>query len=244
MKRWIMDLHVALKPHGFVRRGSAFFRLYGDGVLQVLKFERRRDNLLELQVGLFSMYSELLPQWFTSRDCIPRYSIMNIVGKRDVQCVQLIPNTSGYNQIVLQTVSVDQQLQILRESGIGWLNSIGTQKELFEGIRFLETSWGGSFWWIDSLKVAPCLCCGDLETAKQILAAILEQHEQAYTANRRIFTDEQYKEYLKDRRQEDEVLIKLLRIIENGDMDQIQSYLTQNYAANIILAKFCDTGHA
>ena len=50
-------LKVALQGTGFVRRGSAFFRVWGDGVVQVLKFERHsiyKDH--DLSVGVYSMY--------------------------------------------------------------------------------------------------------------------------------------------------------------------------------------------
>ena len=75
-----------LQGTGFVRRGAAFFRVWGDGVLQVLKFEHQRGlQVDELRIGIFSMYGELLPQWFTSGGCIPRGSIANFVGLRCVE---------------------------------------------------------------------------------------------------------------------------------------------------------------
>ena len=51
----------ALHGTGFVRRGSAFFRVWGDGVLQVIKFQH--ESVFEVQhlnVGVFSMYGKLL----------------------------------------------------------------------------------------------------------------------------------------------------------------------------------------
>ena len=74
-------LKVALQETGFVRRGSAFFRVWGDGVLQVLKFERQRgDRVYDLSVGVFSMYGRLYPEWFTSSGCIPRASIASFIA--------------------------------------------------------------------------------------------------------------------------------------------------------------------
>ena len=78
-------LKVALQGTGFVRRGSAFFRVWGDGVLQVLKFERNRvDRVHDLSVGVFSMYGRLSPEWFTSSGCIPEASIANFIDLRSV----------------------------------------------------------------------------------------------------------------------------------------------------------------
>lgn len=75
-------LDAAVSGRGFFRRGNAYFRIMGDGVLQLLKFEHERCfSHLSLCVGLYSMYSELEQRLFTSSGCIPQYSVMNFVGK-------------------------------------------------------------------------------------------------------------------------------------------------------------------
>ena len=75
-------LEAAVEGHGFFQRGDAFFRVVGDGVLQLLKFEHERCfSHFSLCIGLYSMYSELEQRWFTSTGCIPQYSVMNFVGK-------------------------------------------------------------------------------------------------------------------------------------------------------------------
>lgn len=77
-------LEAATESRGFSKRGDAFFRILGDGVLQVLKFEYEPCfTHYSLNVGLFSMYSELRESWFTSSGCIPRYCVMNFVGKQN-----------------------------------------------------------------------------------------------------------------------------------------------------------------
>ena len=73
----------ALQGSGFVRRGSAFFRVWGDGVLQVLKFEYQPGyQVHDLCVGIFSLYGKLYPGWFTSGGCIPRGCIASFAGLR------------------------------------------------------------------------------------------------------------------------------------------------------------------
>ena len=63
---------------GFTRKGQAFFRLIGDGVLQVIKCKYERNLRGDIiSVGLFSMYGYMQPQWFTASGSIPRYSITN-----------------------------------------------------------------------------------------------------------------------------------------------------------------------
>ena len=62
-------LDAAVSGRGFLRRGNAYFRIMGDGVLQLLKFEHERCfSHLSLCVGLYSMYSELEQRLFTSSD--------------------------------------------------------------------------------------------------------------------------------------------------------------------------------
>ena len=114
-----------LQGTGFVRRGAAFFRVWGDGVLQVLKFEHQRGlQVDELRIGIFSMYGELLPQWFTSGGCIPRGSIANFVGLR---CVEgwLSPNCfiktdNGLFFYKEFPVSIDSNRRLWDENGERW----------------------------------------------------------------------------------------------------------------------------
>ena len=54
-----------MKTHGFRKKGTAFFRVLASEILQVVKTEKGRGRA-EIQFGVFSLYSELLPQWLTS----------------------------------------------------------------------------------------------------------------------------------------------------------------------------------
>ena len=145
-------LKVALQGTGFVRRGSAFFRVWGDGVLQVLKFERLSiHEVHDLSIGIFSMYGRLYPEWFTSSGCIPRGSIARFVGLRFVDhylspnCFKKADNGQFYYDGF--PVSVDsthrmwdgngerwkyyftpeQQIHILTEKVLPWLNNMTSQ---------------------------------------------------------------------------------------------------------------------
>lgn len=64
-----------MKTHGFRKKGTAFFRVLASKILQVVKTEKGRGGA-EIQFGVFSLYSELLPQWLTSSGCIPRYHVI------------------------------------------------------------------------------------------------------------------------------------------------------------------------
>ena len=68
-----------MKTHGFRKKGTAFFRVLASEILQVVKTEKGRGRA-EIQFGVFSLYSELLPQWLTSSGCIPRYHVLAMRG--------------------------------------------------------------------------------------------------------------------------------------------------------------------
>lgn len=231
-------LYSALLPHGFKRRGNALFRVLGDGVLQVVKYEHDRIGNPDLSVGLFSLYSELLPQWFTSRGCIPRYSVANILGFRDL--VSILRKKSGNNiDELTEDNCIEQLIDILHTHAVSWLNNITTQKDLIDRIVFLETSWCGEVLWVDDLKIAPFLMCGEFEAASFVVRSILEQHNDAYQQNRTLFSEEEYEKYLEPRKKNDEKLEYLLRIIESRDERKLNEYLNYNYSVNKPLSRFC-----
>lgn len=208
------ELNRLLKSHGFVRRGTAFFRVLGDGILQVVKWNRERGGAKELRIGLFSLYSELDPRWFTGSGCIPRYPVANILGQR-WDCV--------YRYEADYRNSLIKQLDALRDAGIPWLNNIVTPEDMSRGIHYLETSWGGRYIWNDSLKMAPFLSGGDLESAQRVVRAILDQHTLGHPAES----------------EEDLALCSLLEMIKGGNSEKIEGYLQRNYKKNLSYARFC-----
>ena len=225
------ELNRLLKPHGFVRRGTAFFRVHGDGILQVVKFNRERSGEKELCIGLFSLYSELDLCWFTGRGCIPRYPIVNILGQRWESVCRF--ELDYHNSLI-------KQLNVLCDAGIPWLNQIETPLDMSRGVHYLETSWGGSYIWNDSFKIAPYLRSGELENARRVVQAILDQHNMAYKANRELYKDEEeYKNYLRPWLEQDRALYDLRSMIERGDAVEIEAYLRNNYEKNLPYASFC-----
>lgn len=63
--------------------GTLFFRAY-NGVIEVIKFcYEPHGARYDLLVGMHSMYSELKAQWFTSRGCIPSFSVMQFIDVYD-----------------------------------------------------------------------------------------------------------------------------------------------------------------
>lgn len=251
-------LKKALQGTEFVRRGSAFFRVWGDGVLQVLKFERQRgDQVHNLSVGVFSLYGRLWPEWFTSGGCIPRGSIVNFVGLRFVDDY-LLPERFAKNdqgQFFYDgfPVSVDpeqwlrdengerwkywftpeQQINILVERALPWLNDMTSQS--------LATKAMYEIWPVpnDSLRFDAHLAAGEWIEAEQTMSAILKQHADAQASWERTFSQEKFAEMVARQKERDMPLKAALKMVQEKDEEAISCYLSDNYRKNCALAKFC-----
>lgn len=224
-----------LCDHGFKRRGAAYFRVYGDGVFQVLKYVTERTcKGLMLRIGLNSMYSEMQPQWFTSSNCLVRHELAKVIGER--YTANLGDLSNGF---VLQAYSLEQQLQILEQYGVHFLNSMGTQQQLLEKVHQLETAWGGSVRWNDSTKIAPYLVTNNLQMAEKVVDAILDQHVIASNVNQKHMPEEVYLEWKKREEAYDVMFHEIKKMIQQKNIDKIQCYLQRNYEINCQLARFC-----
>ncbi len=251
-------LRDALQGTGFVRRGSAFFRVWGDGVLQVLKFERQRvGRVHDLKVGIFSMYGEMHPTWFTSSGCVPRGSIASFIGLRFVDGLLaptcLTKTDRGqffYNGFPISIVpdqrlwdakgeywsyylTPEQQIHILKEKTLPWLNEITTQslaaKAMFE-------IWPVSN---DDLQFDAHLAAGEWEQAEQAMSAILKQHADARANWKEHCTHDKFVKLVEQQETRDVPLKAALKMVQEKDKDTISSYLSDNYKRNCKLAKFC-----
>ncbi len=248
----------ALRGTGFVRRGSAFFRVWGDGVLQVLKFERQHIyEVHHLRVGVFSMYGRLYPQWFTSIGCIPRGSIASFVGLRFVDhylspyCftktdsgqflydgfhVMVDPNQwlrdeNGENWKYYFTP--EQQVHILTEKVLPWLNNMTSQSLAAKAMYEIDPVPN------DSLRFDAHLAAGEWIEAEQTMSAILKQHADAQASWKRTFSQDEYEEMVAEQAVRDEPLIAAHKMVQEKDKEAISSYLRENYKRNCELAKFC-----
>lgn len=248
----------ALQGTGFERRGDAFFRVWGDGVLQVLKFERQRVyQVHDLSVGVFSMYGKLSPEWFTSGGCIPRGSVASFVGLRFVDG-HLSPNCftktdngqffyDGFPVSVdatqrlwdengehwKYTFTAEQQVQILIKKVLPWLNDMTNQslaaKAMYE------------IWPVpnDSLRFDAHLAAGEWIQAEQAMSAILNQHADARASWERTFSKDAFAKMAARQEARDVPLKAALKMVQEKNEETIGSYLSDNYKRNCELAKFC-----
>ena len=248
----------ALQGTGFVRRGSAFFRVWGDGVLQVLKFERQRgDRVHDLSVGVFSMYGSLYPEWFTSSGCIPRASIASFIDLRFVD-YYLPPNRltkTDNGQFLYDGFPVmvepkqwlrdengehwkyyftpEQQVHILTEKVLPWLNDMTSQSLAAKAMY--------KIWPVpnDDLRFDAHLAAGEWIEAEQTMSAILKQHADAQASWKRTFPQEKYAEMVARQEVRDEPLKAAYKMVQEKDENAISSYLTNNYKRNRELGRFC-----
>lgn len=248
----------ALQGTGFVRRGAAFFRVWGDGVLQVLKFERQRVfHVHDLNVGVFSMYGRLSAEWFTSRGCIPRGSIAGFAGLQSVEnylspsrftkiengnyLYDGFPVTVEPKQMLVDKdgerwrycFTPEQQVHILIEKVLPWLNEMTSQslaaKAMFE-INAVPN---------DALRFDAHLAAGEWTQAEQTLSAILMQHADARASWERTFSKDEFAKMAAQQEAIDEPLTEAWKMLQEKDKEAIASYLRENYKRNCALAKFC-----
>ena len=248
----------ALQGTGFVRRGSAFFRVWGDGVLQVLKFERQRGGKVhDLCVGVLSMYGRLYPEWFTSSGCIPRASISNFISLRFVD-YYLSPNrfTKANNgQFLYDGFPVmvepeqwlrdengehwkyyftpEQQVHILKEKVLPWLNDITNQSLAAKAMKIITPVPN------DSLRFDAHLAAGEWIEAEQTMSAILKQHADAQANWKRSFSQNKYEKMAARVAEEDVPLKTAHKMVQEKNENTISCYLRENYKKNCKMAKFC-----
>ena len=232
MFKEVFELARICKAHGFYRKGNAMFRVHGDGVLQIIKLDRDRlSRELTVSLGLQSMYSELLPQWFTASGCIPRYCIL------DVPCKES-SNPFEYRSELLR---YEKELIFLQENGFEWLDRIDTQAGLADAICQLDISAAGKIVWNDAMKIAPYLCSKQFEFAGKVISAIIERYDAAVEANGLWMKEEELEAYVKRYQGDYEKYVDLFEMISNRDMEKMQRYLENNYTFSFSCARFCRT---
>ncbi len=227
-------LDVALAEQGFKRRGKAFFRVIGDGVLQAIRFQYElHGQYQELCIGLDSLYADLSDSDLTSSGCFfVGYPAVLFIGKR-WSCGAV---GSGLRYDVLP----DEQIRILIEKVLPWMNSITTQQLLATGLCYLDyLERCGRVLWHDTRKYTPFLRAGDFDAAARVMQAILTQHVRGTDRFQHDGTEECYQKLFDQMDDKDQKLLHLLHIAKTQDMAAIEAYLQSNYDANLKRAKFC-----
>jgi len=202
------------------------FRVSGDGIFQVLKFEYERvGELYHLNIGLRSMYDELRSEWFTPAGCIAIHSVANFFGYR---AIDYFPRPNWQDKKNNRIISCHKQLAILRKIVFPELNKMQSQMDLLEMIIRLETVERGKVRSTALETVAPYLCVNRYEEAEKVLCSTLAQHYAGDSISRPRHWQEQ-----------DQHLEELLAMVRSKDKEKIDQYLQSNYQRNLEFAKFC-----
>ncbi len=223
-------------PKGFVRKGDAFFRIQGDGILQVIKPDKiRYYSEFDISIGLFSMYSKLLPQWFSSSGCIPKYEVVNFIGLRSAVYMKNL----GGDRYTTRIITMEQQLELFQSLVLPFLDAIISQEQLAEGICELDRKQCGTVIWVDTLKLEPYLYCENYDLAYKVAISIRHQYEEATKANCKHLGKEEFLKRMDARKKGDEEYIfKPLRLTFSRDPQIISAYLRENYEENCRYANF------
>ena len=235
------------KEAGFHKRGKAFFRLHGDGILQVLKYAPsvRPYQHVDLMLGLFSLYGEMELQWLTDRGCIPRYQTHWLENGMGEEYRRTRMSCARIDELK-KVECYDVNLKFLQYSLLPFLDGVDSQQKLAEAIMFLDqkaqmpTIAGTSrdIRWNDMLKFAPFLHIGDFKNAERVIQSIIDQHEYAKKWREDKWPREQYEEYLLQTQDEERKLQNLKEIAASADKHAADCYLQDNYQRNITMVKF------
>lgn len=240
-----------LCPHGFIKKGSAFFRLHGDGVLQTLKwiYEAHMGAHI-LYFGLLSMYGKILPQWLTSAGCIPTCDAMLLVdqnyydiklgfGDWEVSFLhgkvytagttdRNVKNSSEFETLfqiakteMFHRMDPEVQLLTFKEIVLPTLNQIDTQSKMYDMICRYSAAPNNPH------KIAPLLACGRFNDALAVVRAILAQNRDVFYSKgmteAECMLDPSYSKN-----------VVLEKMIQEGDI-AIRDYLQTNYTENASL---------
>ena len=248
----------AMKEAGFVKRGSAYFRVIGDGVFQTVKYcYEAHMEYRPLYFGLQSLYSEMRKLWFTSFGCIPGYTVFLFDEmKNGIPIYREHP-------ILLKRFSngatKEEQNAIFLERVLPWLDSIQTQTALLEALMILDTAEYGEIFWGCGQKVFVNLACKNYDLAEYEINSILQQHISGEDLRQKRnlkegkdwsvpWSEEQYAIFKKACEnvvprnwwiEEDLKWVFLHNLIKNGQEDVIQNLLQSNFRQSEKWARFC-----
>lgn len=219
--------------NGYISRGNAHFRIIGDGVFQVLKFEKGKSSVdFEINLALHSMYSFLEPQWFTARSCLAKYPLMR---KMHTSWRPAFGGTTS------RWECCEQEIDSLQEFIIKELNHVLQQEQLITMMCNLENIQFGHVIWNDLQRFAPYLYIGDYSNAEKVICSVMDQNRDAYRDRMLRQGQTQTESVLsKFEIQELKVLNELYEMVHKRDINAIKEYLNENQKNNSKYARFCD----
>ena len=237
------------KKNGFIRKGTAFFRIHGDGVFQSIAFRYTSHFWhYSLNFTILSLYNDYAKYtWaFSPMKSVFHHSICKLINHRMEIEIDRFGDIPGRVLMVYP----NRQLDILESVGFNYFDSINTQEKLVKTLCNLDNvginDEKDHIIWGDWHKLAPFLCCNDYKNADRVICAHLWRGiNSRYFSEKQIglpkppWTEDAFLQYSPWFKAEDEEYVTIHRWITNNDTVQIQSYLKANYERNLQRAKFC-----
>ena len=223
------------ESNNFIRRGRAFFRNHGDGVLQVLKVEKIRHwDAYEISLDLFSMYDEELEsRSFSAKSCDVRYALVIFCGK---QCAEYSEKVGDHYES--RIISLDAQVALLEKTVMPFLDNIRTQAQLAAAMCKLdELTYNMTVIWNDLHKYTPFLSSGDYLSAQKVIQSILSQHKSAMESRKETASPQQYEEYCAFIHEQDKLLHQKLQLARSEERAAIETLLKENFERNCKLSR-------
>lgn len=226
------------QEHGFYKRRSCFFRVYGDGIVQILKYEKKQRPYprADLMLGLYSMYGKIEPRTLTTSGCICRYATHWLKAGAYEEFTRKI-----FNSKLRGDYFYEVDVAFTKENVIPMLNGMKTQQELAETLCYLdryarEFTYGPVIW-NDLYKYYSYLRSGNLKLAQKAINAIVDQRESAKEWRRQTFSPEDFEKYVNSIKDEDDWFNGLKRLAESEDTGAISEFLENNYRNNLKLVE-------
>lgn len=238
-------LKTILQPHGFVKKGSCFYRVYRNEVVQVIGLERQRSLKTVVCASLISVYHEKLPECLAEPPFL--YTMGNFVGMRTGQRwdreteERLRPIYERGDCFVFEPTD-EEDYRCLEQIVIPMLDECETQSDLLHLFHQLDLAEYDRDQGVTTKRIYPALAVGDYEQARHDIGEIEAQHSFAFENNRKRWSREECAQYLEREQAEMQPLYDIRELIEREDYAALAEKLTQLCERNTeVIASFLST---
>ena len=219
--------------YGFSKKGKAYSRCIGDGIYQNLSIVSISKKSPYIKIGIWSMYSDLSPIFFNDRKNIGSYFPENLIGNR--------LDSSSF-------MGIQNEYEIMKQTGFSILDSITTQEQLLVTIYELQKIQYGSVLPHQIELCAPHILCGEYIEALNHLYGIYAQNwlnfHCKYDGLKNIGHFEEYIQTENDFEHEMESVTVFLHNLLGRKDRAINAYMLDCLKENIRLAKENDIAFA
>lgn len=216
------------KNHSFIQKGQNYYRIIGDGVLQVIKLQYERSfNHYSLNICLISLYSKHSKENFFKNSSFPQYSICCLIGQQTS-----VSYTEQNGISYFHIMSLHDQITLLAEKGFDWLDHINDQERLWKALFDLDTVSYKSVIWNDVQKIAPFLATENYIHADRVISSMLSQQLGPNTWAEPPWTEKDFTQYEHLYPTENRDLILIHQWIAENSIENIKTYLYNNYLKN------------